>query len=499
MCAETTTIAGDAISQLCLKHAGMLNFDIYDTPRSALPAELQPYWDINNSYWDEEWRIEEADGFRAALYTPKSSQDQTEEGLCPSVLVFRGSDSEPEDFAELAGALRINYDYDVRIAGRSLTSGTGSVDRSFSAAASFNGKTMAEMDASGLQKEALFDNVPGSKSIQVGGWAWSRATLTLNWETDAALYYGTSGDWAVNFAQGLGVVIPPQYLRAIQIGRNTANTIMASDDKRLIITGHSLGGGLASAAAIAARVEQPELFIQGVTFNAAGLHANTAQRAGGTRSTASEVPVRAVHVKDEILNSMQATSRMVPILADLLVWGNKSMPSAVANPSASPGISPGPMPITRQAYAPKFGNLPILYTVDRQTLGPTLVHMQNIVAVANASSTVTTFIDQTVDYLIAQLRQDNILTYGEVISMAEGLHSAREEIAELGEPILEAIMHGGDVPEINIGDTDYRNTVLEPFFNGMIADSVMIARILLASGEYHTFLPCAFTFLLDPP
>ena len=35
----TTTIKGNAISELCLQRAGMLNFDIYDTPRASLPAE----------------------------------------------------------------------------------------------------------------------------------------------------------------------------------------------------------------------------------------------------------------------------------------------------------------------------------------------------------------------------------------------------------------------------------------------------------------------------
>ncbi|MEO1379704.1 MAG: hypothetical protein AAFU69_05030, partial [Pseudomonadota bacterium] len=42
--------------------------------------------------------------------------------------------------------------------------------------------------------------------------------------------------------------------------------------------GHSLGGGLASAGAISARRHKPELRIAARTYNAAGLHENTAAR-----------------------------------------------------------------------------------------------------------------------------------------------------------------------------------------------------------------------------
>lgn len=49
------------------------------------------------------------------------------------------------------------------------------------------------------------------------------------------------------------------------------------------MVGHSLGGGLASTAAIASRNE-------GVTFNAAGMHANTLNYA----RTAEEPPVGAL-------------------------------------------------------------------------------------------------------------------------------------------------------------------------------------------------------------
>jgi hypothetical protein len=71
-------------------------------------------------------------------------------------------------------------------------------------------------------------------------------------------------DWMENLWQGAGQPLD-QYLTAMEIG----NILKDSDKKDdFIITGHSLGGGLSSAASVTSG-------IHAVTFNAAGLHKNT--------------------------------------------------------------------------------------------------------------------------------------------------------------------------------------------------------------------------------
>jgi hypothetical protein len=71
-------------------------------------------------------------------------------------------------------------------------------------------------------------------------------------------------DWQNNLAQGLGLN-PDYYQRAVQLG----TAAKKSTGGNLTVTGHSLGGGLASAAAMSAG-------LTGSTYNAAGLSQDTA-------------------------------------------------------------------------------------------------------------------------------------------------------------------------------------------------------------------------------
>ena len=508
----TATIAGDAISELCLRRAGMLNLHIYDTPRDSVNAALHPYMDINDNGWIvvNEWK--EEDGFLARLYLPKTVADGADPSTaCPPVLCFRGSDSEPEDFAEMAVGMRLefNFLYDLWNGGLTVTKIEDlAVDQSVSHATEFHGKKMAELDtlaeARGLNKEWLFNRVEGSHVVQIGGWGWTRADLTLRWTASSALYYGDNGDWAVNFSQGLGNQ-PPQYLKAIELGEAAAN-FAVDHGNRLIITGHSLGGGLASVAAIAARIHMPDLVMKSVTYNAAGLHEESARRAGGTRSTASDVPVRAMHVKDEILNSMQSRSRLVPFLADLLVWGGQSMPQAVANPTAAVGNSPGPMSISGKEYAPLYQALPMLFHIANRNpqsavdigIGPRTPEISRIVSIANNANDVNTFVRNLIDHIMASLSAGNTLGYWEAGRAATSFGNLPDT---LGTALTDAVMDNAnpasiDALNLELGNSDFHNNILEPYINALIEEAVVLGRIMLASGEYHTFPPCAFTFCM---
>jgi hypothetical protein len=106
----------------------------------------------------------------------------------------------------------------------------------------------------------------------------------------------SGGDWTANAQQALGLP-SDHYRRALYIGSRLAQTPGAN----ITITGHSLGGGLASATAIAAG--RPA-----ATFNAAGLSdatisdARASHRNSGATTTDS---VRAYYVRGEILSALQ--------------------------------------------------------------------------------------------------------------------------------------------------------------------------------------------------
>lgn len=496
---QSTTIAGTAISDFCVRRAGMLNLRIYDNAREAVPARLRRYWDVNHEFWHEEWREDDADGYTVALYTPKGGRPgQDRLALCPPVLVFRGSDTEPEDFAELAVGTRLTGNFVANTPLGSLPRVEDMViDKSVSAAPQFQGISMSALDASGLTRETLFDSVTGEVVINVGGWALTRITVTFRYSITSALYYGGNGDWAVNFAQGLGAIIPDQYLKAIEHGLDAAQEAISNWNGRLIVTGHSLGGGLASAASIAIRARHSDLVMRTITYNAAGLHRATAERAGGTLATAGQVPIRAVHVKDEILNSLQSRSRLVPFVSDLLHWGGKTMPPAVVNPSPSRGKSPGPMSLgsLKMNLAAEMSPLPTLFTADAQEVGPSMTELLPIIACANSAQTVSQFIERLVQHLVQRIGTEGNITYGQLIGFVRAFRSGglQMPLADL----ISAIQTGAALPDFDLGDSDYINERLEPFANGLRRDAVTLSRMMIASGLYHTFIPCAYTFLID--
>jgi hypothetical protein len=100
-------------------------------------------------------------------------------------------------------------------------------------------------------------------------------------------------DWGNNFAQGWGL-LPDQYNEAIDLGIKFKKDV--SMKGHLVVTGHSLGGGLASAAALAGGFPAD-------TFNAAWLHENTRSLIG---PDANGGAIRAYYVDYDILTFLQA-------------------------------------------------------------------------------------------------------------------------------------------------------------------------------------------------
>jgi hypothetical protein len=117
-------------------------------------------------------------------------------------------------------------------------------------------------------------------------------------------------DWANNFTQGTGGQTD-YYDRAMRIATQVNNATGGEVE----FTGHSLGGGLASAASAVTGVNT-------VTFNSAGLHANTAAR---FLSNSNAVPfdtnrtVQPYQVNGEILTTLQESAKDIdPMRAEQL-------------------------------------------------------------------------------------------------------------------------------------------------------------------------------------
>jgi len=104
---------------------------------------------------------------------------------------------------------------------------------------------------------------------------------------------GRTGDWMHNLLQGVGnIEESAQYKRAIEVTDEiTEKYIKNSTSKRLTITGHSLGGGLATAADFTARYNyyKDNIQIYTIVFNPAGLHENTIRFIKDTSTYAQDV------------------------------------------------------------------------------------------------------------------------------------------------------------------------------------------------------------------
>jgi hypothetical protein len=104
------------------------------------------------------------------------------------------------------------------------------------------------------------------------------------------------GDWRNNISQGIGAS-GPQYDEAITIARNLVQNRNIPKGN-LVVTGHSLGGGLASVAAIVGDFSAD-------TFNAAWLSINTLGSDPLFGPDAASRPVKAFYVDYDILTNFQ--------------------------------------------------------------------------------------------------------------------------------------------------------------------------------------------------
>jgi len=147
----------------------------------------------------------------------------------------------------------------------------------------------ADLDKLGLSSEML--EQPGS-SFRARVYATGEGAS----ERYVVAFRGSQSgeDWKNDFEQAAGFN-SASYSKALEIGKTIARS-----DANVTFTGHSLGGGLASEAAIASGREAD-------TFNAAGLAPGTisSAKAAATANGRGTAAVQAYSVPHEILTSLQ--------------------------------------------------------------------------------------------------------------------------------------------------------------------------------------------------
>ena len=396
-------ITGEAADEVCLSRATFLLLDNYQKDPGTFQPETQAEMALIDSYWerrtDGSLGVEKPSGFYATFYAPKGGNS------CPPVLALRGT-----VFSDARGvALNVK----IKVSSAAIDSvmrewsfavEPSEIDIGALKAAHEAGIGLSDLREGGAVYEAL--NIRPIEEITGGTWIELFANRGLSTviqrrvpilppvgplmripqdlrsimiEMQLELWLNPDqGDWATNVLQGIGerTVQYGQELKdavqdAVQIARNEF-------DGRLRIIGHSLGGGLASAAAIRARYLDSELKVYGLTYDSSGVHRTTARDLGGDLNNPDSVPpIVARSVEDEILTSMQKESDFVPFASSAIRFTGNKMPPALGALAEKKGVSPGPIGnkrapdgtiINGHEFATKWGRMPNLLPIEDQNL-----------------------------------------------------------------------------------------------------------------------------------
>ncbi|MBB5723889.1 hypothetical protein FHS72_003536 [Loktanella ponticola] len=390
---NSTQVKGEATDKVCLDFATFMLLDNYEKD----PALLQPECATAMQEIDRNWdRVNTANigtpkrsGFYATMYTPKDGND------CPPTLAVRGtvfSDARgiafmkrtkvypefaPEKSQEFAFGWAPGYKIDEEDEDPSTLTSLGYMARKFG--------FIQRLTQSGNWLELFATqqlNTTTTSRIQV---IPPNVIIPDNYrhiiieETYEVWMNRDEGDWATNVIQGIGKETL-QYGTELTDAVNEAMIEAEKFGKQLRITGHSLGGGLASAAAIYAKKIDPEYKIYGLAYDAAGVHEQTAERLRTSLNLASEAKIIMRAVEDEILTSLEKESDFVPIFSSLVRFTGSEMPSPIGAFDIRRGISPGPIGnswaegktavIKGHEYAPKWARMPNLLEIGSQSLFP---------------------------------------------------------------------------------------------------------------------------------
>lgn len=396
----STTVLSDLRTKPCLRKAGATNYHVYLRSKASIHPDLHPWYDSVGETWDPPIVVQDPEsGFYSQFYRPKMPPDSP--GYCPPVLVFRGSETEPSDFARLSLVLRFNFTFASNVPRSIVLTGLNMANAALNnftndgvfipAHGAGQGATHEEVLAwvQGLTNQRDVAAFSGTTDISFRRENMSPfnddmidETITVGYNISARLHFDHQGDWGTNITQGMGE-LTEQYDLAAQQGQLRAAEALADWNGKLIVTGHSLGGGLAANAAIAGAFHTPECDITCVTYNAAGVHENSVHEYVSRSATLGQNSnTQNFSVNDEILNTMQIQQGKLPLVQPFIRWanaipGNPAMGFSPArnDTAVTPGISPGSTGMG--TFAPAYEALPVLWPVSQNTIAEAQVKLQS--------------------------------------------------------------------------------------------------------------------------
>ena len=394
---ESSQITGETIKNICKLYAAYLCGRIYHEPEGKGSA-LARFPDEKNkteALWarQEFFDDQKQTGMVGAFYRPVGSTNGDGGEACWPMLVYRGTDFDDFrgigfSFVLTSPRLEKEYKYEDFVdASGEIKSDIGLLtEELYKSAADWGKKTYVDPAISDGQKKLdKFANTTSEKredppSQRVAGepylsigWVQNHpevrtaaqaealsgykvielinktgkaglGPLSDKFHIRACLVYKEKehGDWVTNLLQGMGKETPA-YEQALAFAADCyEKQILANNDKRVITTGHSMGGGLASAANIWLRkkylLKGHDFY--GLTFNTAGVHSNTVAPA-----SLSDGKIENIAVRDEILTTLAWYSNRIPFLGGILKMSNyqAGLPKPSGSRSVIPGVSPGPL------------------------------------------------------------------------------------------------------------------------------------------------------------
>lgn len=381
----TTTIAGNAKWESCWRQAAYLSALMYKDPPPPGGTFNTQYPDRISeaeAHWEEWDKVDEhvSTGLVGRLYKVKGWDHEGEEAPpCPPCLAFRGTDF--DDMRDLALSATIRWRV-LRVVGWTHEF-THVLDPTLSKRVKWvAGKgypipdpyTRDELINMGFEAIPIMRDT-GDLSVES---AAPGQNISVNLQLTLDILAKENGDWNSNIKQGLGRP-SAQYKNAKTFGNEIVDEkIKPLHDKRLEITGHSLGGGLAAAVTCVLDRNHPSVHFHGMIFNSAGVHPNTVAPA-----SLSDGSINNFTVEDEILTTIQSYTSRIPVIGSIFrmaerTIGQKGMPEALGTRRVIPGCSPGSghfgdkgtplpnlFPIKNQNAVPEYtGDFPVLTQLD---------------------------------------------------------------------------------------------------------------------------------------
>lgn len=343
-------------------------YDPYDAPPSdapppAMAAYLQERRDRIDANWEEWHDLDEHNdsGLVARLFKLKTWDPAGEDpGPCPPTLAFRGTDF--HDMRDLAISAQVGIGF------RAMPPlfSNPIIVKDFNTVFSMDptipdGTTHDQAIAMGFSPIPIYRDT-GTARAELANFG---IHLNLGVTISLDILGRENGDWLSNLNQGLGRN-SLQYENAKVYGDEVVRTkINPLADKRLEITGHSLGGGLAAAVCTVLDNNYPEIQFHAITFNAAGVHENTVAPAGLNGASINNFTV-----EDEMLTTVQSFTSRIPLVGSVFRLaerhiGQTGMPPALGTMRVVKGKLPPGSP-----YGSAGSDCPNLFPVQDQTVKP---------------------------------------------------------------------------------------------------------------------------------